>query len=116
MRRQVKAPMRQKPIKPAMTQRRSSPQARALQPPRGGCIQDQVYRQMFRLEERRPGAAMDLALALLRAWQSAGACLAGAERSAWLRGVSPICLEMIECALGPSNPTPSAGSYSSPSS
>jgi hypothetical protein len=29
-----------------------------------------VYRQMFRLEAQRPGAEMDLAIALLRAWMA----------------------------------------------
>lgn len=37
----------------------------------GGRIKDEVYRQMFRLEEHRPGAEMGLALALLRAWLAA---------------------------------------------
>ena len=36
---------------------------------RGERIKDEVYRQMFLLEERRPGAEMGLALALLRAWR-----------------------------------------------
>ena len=31
-------------------------------------LKDEVYRQMFRLEECRPGAELGLALALLRAW------------------------------------------------
>ena len=38
---------------------------------RGERIKDEVYRQMFLLEESRPGAEMGLALALLRAWLAA---------------------------------------------
>ena len=38
---------------------------------RGERLKDEVYRQMFLLEESRPGAEMGLALALLRAWLAA---------------------------------------------
>ena len=37
---------------------------------RGNRLKDEVYRQMFRLEESRPGAELGLSLALLRAWVS----------------------------------------------
>ncbi len=70
---------------------------------RGERVKDEVYRQMFRLEEGRSGAEMGLALALLRAWLAA----ASEEEREWLKKVSPICLEMIETALqagGTANP------------
>ncbi len=66
---------------------------------RGERIKDEVYRQMFLLEECRPGAEMGLALALLRAWMSADSKPASDEQRDWLKKVSPICLEMIEAGL-----------------
>ena len=66
---------------------------------RGERIKDEVYRQMFLLEEGRPGAEMGLALALLRAWMSADSQPASDEERDWLKKVSPICLEMIEAGL-----------------
>jgi len=62
-------------------------------------IKDEVYRQMFRLEERRAGAGIKLALALLRAWMDFDKRPSGCEERDWLNKVSPICLEMIESAL-----------------
>lgn len=59
-------------------------------------LKDEVYRQMFRLEEDRPGADMGLALALLRAWIATGSKPRDSEDHDWLRKVSPICLQMIE--------------------
>jgi hypothetical protein len=66
---------------------------------RGERIKDEVYRQMFRLEERRPGAEMDLALALLRACVAVESKPASDEERDWLKKVLPICLDMIEAAL-----------------
>jgi hypothetical protein len=66
---------------------------------RGERIKDEVYRQMFRLEESRPGAEIGLALALLRAWLAADSKPAGDEDRDWLKKISSICLEMIEAAL-----------------
>ena len=66
---------------------------------RGERIKDEVYRQMFLLEESRPGAEMGLALALLRAWLAVDSKPASDEERDWLKKVSPICLEMIEAAL-----------------
>ena len=60
---------------------------------------DEVYRQMFRLEEGRAGAETGLALALLHAWLAADAESASGTEQAWLRKISPICLEMIQAAL-----------------
>lgn len=66
---------------------------------RSGRVKDEVYRQMFRLEERRAGAEMGLALALLHAWQAAGSQSEVGEEQDWLKKISPICIEMIEIAL-----------------
>lgn len=65
----------------------------------GEQLKDEVYRQMFRLEERRPGAEMGLALALVRAWLAADAKPESGELRDWLEKVSPICLQMIEKAM-----------------
>jgi hypothetical protein len=65
----------------------------------GEKLKDEVYRQMFRLEEDRPGAEMGLALALLRAWLAADSRPGSAENRDWLKKVSPICLQMIEADL-----------------
>jgi predicted small lipoprotein YifL len=35
-------------------------------------LKEEVYRQVFRLEESKPGCEMSLALALLRAWAACG--------------------------------------------
>ena len=66
---------------------------------RGERIKDEVYRQMFLLEEKRLGAEMGLALALLRAWVAVESKSASNEERDWLKKVSPICLDMIEAAL-----------------
>lgn len=60
-------------------------------------LQDEVYREMLRLEGRRPGAEMGLALALLRAWVGMEAVPDGDRE--WLVRVSPIGLKMIEDSL-----------------
>jgi hypothetical protein len=65
----------------------------------GEKLKDEVYRQMFRLEESRPGAEMRLALALLRAWLASDSKPESGEEQDWLKKVSPICLQMIETAL-----------------
>lgn len=74
----------------------------------GERIKDEVYRQMFRLEEGRAGSEIALALALLRAWLAAGSELLGSEDHAWLKKVSALGVEMIEGstqAHGPGNET-----------
>ena len=65
----------------------------------GEKLKDEVYRQMFRLEESRPGAEVGLALALVRAWLAADSKPGSGEGQDWLKKVSPICLQMIETAL-----------------
>jgi hypothetical protein len=82
-----------------MTVRKGVPRPARPRHIRGERTKDEVYRQMFRLEECRPGAEMGLALALLRAWLAADSKPAGDEERDWLKKVSPICLEMIEAAL-----------------
>ena len=82
-----------------MTVRKGVPRPARPRQLRGERLKDEVYRQMFRLEERRPGAEMRLALALLHAWLAADSKPASDEERNWLRKVSPICLEMIEAAL-----------------
>ena len=66
---------------------------------RGERIIDEVYRQMFLLEEKRPGSEIGLALVLLQAWLDADAKPADDEEREWLKKVSPICLKMIETSL-----------------
>ena len=58
-------------------------------------LQDEVYRQMFRLEEGHPSADMLLAVALLRAWMAFEREPAQSEPRRWLRSVCPVCLKMI---------------------
>jgi len=75
--------------------------ARSSEPCRnqGEQLKDEVYRQMFRLEESRPGAEVGLALALARAWVDSDSKPESSEERDWLKKVSPICLQMIEAAL-----------------
>jgi hypothetical protein len=65
----------------------------------GERLKDEVYRHMFRLEAKRPGAERDLAVALVRAWMASDSGpKAGVERP-WLRKICPICLAMIDAAV-----------------
>jgi hypothetical protein len=82
-----------------MTARKDAARPVHAQQMRGERVKDEVYRQMFRLEESRSGAEMGLALALLRAWLAAESRPASAEERDWLNKVSTICLEMIESSL-----------------
>ena len=68
-------------------------------------LKDEVYRQMYRLEEGCSGAELGLALALLRAWVATDSKPEGAGNREWLSKVSPICLQMIEAALKQNAPT-----------
>ena len=86
-----------------MTARKTISRRMASRPVHGERVKDEVYRQMFLLEESRPGAAIGLAVALLRAWIEADSKSANDEDRGWLKKVSPICLEMIEAAL-PAHP------------
>jgi len=82
-----------------MTSRKAAVRSNKSSRNQGYHLKDEVYRQMFRLEESRPGAEMGLALALLRAWLAADSKSESGEEQDWLKKVSPICLEMIETAL-----------------
>jgi hypothetical protein len=59
-------------------------------------VKDEVYRQMFRLEANRPGADLDLAIALLRGWLASYSEPEVPKLREWLNKVCPICLLMIE--------------------
>jgi hypothetical protein len=82
-----------------MKVRKGTTQSSGSRQSRGERIKDEVYRQMFLLEESRPGAELRLAVALLRAWLFADRRPAGEKEREWLKKVSPICLKMIEAAL-----------------
>ena len=76
-------------------QRKGGPASRRLTR-----LQDEVYREMLRLEGGRPGAEMGLALALLRAWVAADIQSEKiSDCTAWLKTICPICLRMIEESL-----------------
>ncbi len=62
-------------------------------------VKDEVYRQMFRLEAHRPGAEMDLSIALLRAWIVLSSASRSSKEWQWLQKICPICMVMIEAAL-----------------
>jgi hypothetical protein len=66
---------------------------------RSELFKDEVYRQMFRLVARRPGAETDLSVALLRAWIALGSASRSSKEWKWLQKICPICLVMIEAAL-----------------
>jgi hypothetical protein len=82
-----------------MTVRRSVTRPHSSRPNGGNRLKDEVYRQMFRLEESRPGAEMGLALALLRAWTATDTESETGDEHDWLQKISPICLQMIENSL-----------------
>ncbi len=87
-----------------MTARKIATRSSGSRQNRGERITDEVYRQMFLLEESRPGAELGLALALLRAWLFANQRPARDEGREWLRKISPICLNMIEAAMRAADP------------
>ena len=64
-------------------------------------LKDEVYRQMYRLEAKRPGAELGLAVALLRAWQATSSVMKGENQQEWLSKVSSIGLSLIEESLEP---------------
>lgn len=83
-----------------MALRKSAAKSAVVAPQHSGQMVDEVYRQMFRLEERRPGAEMALALTLLRAWQTTSAGPKTRNELAWLKRICPLCVSMIEDSLG----------------
>lgn len=72
---------------------RTSPAARQRER-----LKDEIYRHMFRVEEKRPGAEMDLAVTLLQAWMAP--CIAPRCSRQWLRKVCPVCLDLLQSARG----------------
>ena len=81
-----------------MTDRKATSRSRNPRRDRRDELKDDVYRQMFRLEANRPGAELELAIALLRGWIAPCSKLEHAELREWLKKVCPICLLMIEAA------------------
>ena len=61
-------------------------------------LKDEVYRHMFRLETSRPGADLDLAVALVRAWLAADSERGTPAMREWLKKICPICLSLIEAS------------------
>jgi hypothetical protein len=61
-------------------------------------LKDEVYRQMFRVEEGRAGAAGQLAIALLRAWMSLDNSSRSASDRSWLRKICPLCIGLLQTA------------------
>lgn len=59
-------------------------------------LQDEVYRQMLRLEAGCSAAELHLALALLRAWMVLERLPSRSGARQWLRAVCPMCLRMME--------------------
>jgi hypothetical protein len=91
-----------------MAQQKAGARPGSSRPLSGDRAKDEVYRQMFLLEERRPGAEIGLALALLRSWQAVAPRPAADDQQDWLLKVLPICIGMIEAALrGPDAVPPS---------
>jgi len=86
-----------------MTPQKRSALPHTSRPHRSEQFKDEVYRQMFRLEASRPGAELDLALALLRAWMAADPASDSSDDRQWLKKICPICLVMIESALKPAH-------------
>jgi hypothetical protein len=82
-----------------MSLRKGESRSHRSQPDRSNRLKDEVYRQMFRLEESRPGAEMGLALALLRAWAATDTEPETGDGHDWLQKISPICLQMIDTSL-----------------
>jgi hypothetical protein len=63
-------------------------------------LQDEVCRQMLRLEAGLPFAHLLLAVALLQAWLTLEEQAPNCESRQWLRRLTPVCLRMIEEACG----------------
>ena len=81
-----------------MTVRNSTTRSRPPRRNHGEQFKDEVYRQMFRLEAGRPGAELDLTIALLRAWLASDSDPGASKSREWLKKICPICLLMIEAS------------------
>lgn len=66
---------------------------------RSNRLMDEVYREMYLLESRRPGSERELALALLHAWIEADSLPQDHEIRVWLRRICPLCVKMLEDSL-----------------
>jgi hypothetical protein len=62
-------------------------------------LQDAVYREMYLVEVRKPGAEMGLALALLRAVAASQESADRQDVRNWLKDLCPLVLKTIEEAL-----------------
>ena len=79
-----------------MTPRKITAKNTSSQSKRCERLKDEVYRQMYRLEASRPGADLDLAVTLLRAWIASDSEPEMPKSREWLKKICPICLLMIE--------------------
>jgi len=86
-----------------MTERKRTAQTGSHRERKLNQLKDEVYRQMFRLEAKRPGSETDLAIALLRAWIASESTLRCDQERQWLNKICPVCLAMLEAARPPSN-------------
>ena len=86
-----------------MTLRQGTARSRPPRRNHGEQLKDEVYRQMFRLEEGRSGAELDLTIALLRAWLASDCEPDVSKSREWLKKICPVCLLMIEARRQASN-------------
>jgi hypothetical protein len=82
-----------------MTDRKTPGRSRNSQPNSCDRLKDEIYRQMYRLEAKKPGADLNLAIALLRGWVAQCSAPEAAKLRDWLNKICPICLLMIETAI-----------------
>lgn len=75
--------------------RTGSDTALMIKPRQTAELQDEVYRQMLRLEAGCSAADLHLALALLRAWTVLELQPPRSSPREWLRSICPVCLRMI---------------------
>jgi hypothetical protein len=86
-----------------MTARKAVTRSSTFSQNRGERLKDEVYRQMFRLEAGRPGAELDLTIALLRGWLASDSDSGVSKSREWLKKICPLCLLMIEARQQASN-------------
>jgi hypothetical protein len=86
-----------------MTARKAVTRSSTFRQNRGERLKDEVYRQMFRLEAGRPGAELDLTIALLRGWLASDSDSGVSKSREWLKKICPLCLLMIEARQQVSN-------------
>jgi hypothetical protein len=86
-----------------MTARKAVTRSSTFSQNRGERLKDEVYRQMFRLEAGRPGAELDLTIALLRGWLASDSDSGVSKSREWLKKICPLCLLMIEARQQVSN-------------